>query len=282
MNKTTIQSATIADTPGSFARINLLTVIAIAICSYLLGTIIHEVLGHGLAALILGLHPTRVTSVDLEVSFTGADPWRARAVDAAGCAGNLVGALIAMGLLRTLRHANTNARYFLWLLATINLFIVGGYLVFPTLLGFGDWISFTKGLEPLALWRIGLIVLGCGVLILALWWSVRAIDPFLGQGVRNRHRRANQLATIAYLAGSIISTLAGMFNPTSPQLILISAAAASFGGTCFLVFLNVFIGKSSPATPATPLTPTRSLPWLVLGAFALLVYFVVLGPGLPR
>lgn len=282
MNSPTTHSSMVSGTEENSARINLLTVSAIAICTYLLGTIIHEALGHGLVALLLGLHPTRVTSVDLEVSFAGVAPWRARAVDAAGCAGNLVGALIAMSLLRTLRRAGANTRYFLWLLAALNLFIVGGYLVFPTLLGFGDWVSFTGGLEPLIIWRVGLIALGVVVLILALWWSVRALDPFLGHGSRTRHRRANQLATVAYFVGSSISTLAGVFNPTSPQLILVSAAAASFGGTCFLVFLNVFVGRSATATPALPLSPTRSLGWLTLGVLALGVYIGVLGPGLPR
>jgi hypothetical protein len=34
-----------------------------------------------------------------------------------------------------------------------------------------------------------------------------------------------------YLVGGAVNTLAGIFNPDSPLVVLTSAAAASFGGT---------------------------------------------------
>lgn len=73
-----------------------------------------------------------------------------------------------------------------------------------------------------------------------------------------------------------------MLNPTSPILILISAAASSFGGTAFLLWIPLAVVKRRATTPDSPLTPRRDWVWIGLGIVALVVYFVVLGPGLPR
>ena len=265
----------------SATHIDLLTIIAIAIVTYLASTIMHEALGHGLVSLVLGMHPTHVTSVDLEVSFTGVTAWKIRAVAAAGCGANVVLALIAIALFLTLRAKTSAAtRFFLWLLATNNLLIPGGYMMVLTFVGFGDWNDFVQGLSNGFAWRLAITMVGIVISLLGLFWGMRSIDPFLGRKVRGK--RALTLTLTAYLAGSIANTLAGILNPTSAILIITSAAASSFGGTIWLLWINAGVSKPRATTPQDALTPKRSLLWLVLGMLALLIYFLVLGPGLPR
>src|SRR5260370_36131611 len=52
-----------------------------------------------------------------------------------------------------------------------------------------------------------------------------------------RVRRARQLALAPYLTSGILSCVAGALNPVGPLLILISAAAASFGGHSGLAWM---------------------------------------------
>ena len=272
-----VENSSVAET---VAHIDILTVSAIAIVTFLISTIAHEALGHGLASLLVGLHPTRVTSVDLEVSFTNIPAWKVRVVAAAGCVANLVLAGIAIILLRVLRTVTPTTRFFLWLLGTNNLLIPGGYMMVLTFVGIGDWNDFVQSLPNVFVWQLGITLLGVIISLTGLFWGARNIDPFLG--TQKRGRRALTLTLTAYLAGATANTLAGILNPTSPLLILISAAASSFGGTIWLLWINAFVQRPRPTTPAIALTPQRNWLWIVLGIVALLVYFLLLGPGLPR
>ncbi len=282
MSTSSVKSSASTLSINTSARIDILTVIAIAIVTYLLSTIAHEALGHGLAAVLVGLHVQKVTSVDLEVSFVGVPAWKVRTVAAAGCIANLALALLAMGILRVGFVKAPATRFFLWLLATNNLLIPGGYLMVLTFLGIGDWNDFVQGLPQVFLWRLGLTLLGVLLSFTGLFWGIRNIDPFLGRDTHLRGRRAFALTITAYIAGSTANTIAGVLNPTSPTLILISAAASSFGGTIWILWINAFIRRTRATTPEIALVPQRSWIWIMLGVLALFIYMLVLGPGLPR
>lgn len=66
------------------------------------------------------------------------------------------------------------------------------------------------------------------------------------------------------------------------ELIPISAAAASFGGNAFLVWLPLWGHEESATTPREPLIVGCSWPWIAAGVVALLLRVVGFGPGLPR
>ena len=94
-------------------------------------------------------------------------------------------------------------------------------------------------------------------------------------------RRAVVLTVIPYVAGGLLSCVAGMFNPVGMVLIAISAAAATFGGTSGLAWMaQLMKAIPFPGAPPMPLQAiTRSWPWIAV-AFVLAVIFVtVLGPG---
>jgi hypothetical protein len=52
-----------------------------------------------------------------------------------------------------------------------------------------------------------------------------------------RVRRARQFAVTSYLIAGVLACIAGALNPVRPLLILISAAAASFGGNSGLAWM---------------------------------------------
>jgi hypothetical protein len=280
-----VKTLTPSSTLEKVASIDALTVGAVGVCAYLLASITHEALGHGLAALILGLHPQHVSSVDLVVSFTGVPDWQRRIVDAAGCGAQVLVALLTLALMRLTPKGSPTTRYFLWLFSTINLIIPGGYLMVLTFAGFGDWYDFIQGLPSPLTWQIGLTLLGVLISLAGLFAGARNLEPFAGHattGPQARRKRRVRLTFIPYFAGSAAWTISAIFNPDSPVLILISGAAASFGGTAFLMLINSVSRKAPPDSPDVPLTPTRDWLWVGFGAASVLIYLVVLGPGLPR
>ena len=114
--------------------------------------------------------------------------------------------------------------------------------------------------------------------------SLHRIGPTQVGLVTKRFGFAMQLVLTSYLVGSTALTLAGVLNPDGAILVLISAAAGSFGGTICLFWTGYVAARLPPHadTPHAPRVVTRKAGWLVAGAVALIILFAVLGPGIPR
>jgi len=275
-------SNTLNVTDHTAPRNDLFTIGAIAVIAYLLSVMIHEALGHGVAALLVGGHIQHITSLDVAYTGTTAGTWADRFVAAAGCLAQLIAAGILYTFYRRSQTLAPDRRYFLWLFTHINLLIPGGYLMALSFVSFGDWNEFVQGLPAPIIWRSALTLLGIGISFAALRSGSRGLQSFIGIVPHDRERRANTLTIAPYLFGGAINTLAGIFNPDSPALIITSAAAASFGGTIFLFWTGFVAGMTKAQPGASTIAVTRSVPWLSAGVVAVLIYFFVLGPGLPR
>jgi hypothetical protein len=259
---------------------DLLTIGAIALLVGLIGTIVHEALGHGLAVIAVGGQLLRVTSVDAEFPDAGIGEWARRFIAAAGIIANLIVGLLAFGGLRAARRATW--RYFLWLLGFSNLLVGGGYLLALSFASFGDVHQFVQGLPNRTLWQLGSTALGVLISFAARRVGLRLLDPFLGWERTARRRRALGLALLPYFVIGLASVAAGALNPTDPLLILTSAGASSFGGNAFMAWLPLWVRAECPTTPREPLTIVRSWPWIIAGIVALAIRLIVLGPGVPR
>ncbi len=258
---------------------------AVGILVYFLGSAIHEALGHGLAAMAVGLHPQRVSSVDLVVSFHGVPLGKMRLVAAAGCIANLVAAGVALMVWDFAAHWSPPTRFFWWLLGTVNLLIPGGYMMVGGPIGFGDWGDFERGLQPLWEWKAGLAVIGLAISLVGLWWGVRhlpALLPAAPPGGSGPARAVWRLTLGPYLAGGCATVAAAAFNPTSPLLIATAAAASSFGGTAWLVWVGAIVVRRPQRARGGAVGWARDYRWIGAGAAALALYLAVLGPGLPR
>jgi hypothetical protein len=259
-----------------------MTVGAIAVVAYCLANIIHEGLGHGGACLLVGGRPQILNAVFFQCDEAGLARGATRIVAAAGSVLNLIaaGGLGAIGHLS--KRSSPSARYFLWLLIAVNLLTAFGYLLFSGIGGFGDWAAVIDGLpETLAL-RVIEIALG-GVLYFVvaprLLW--RGLTPFLGIDSKERAERAKTLTVFPYLVGGATYVAAGLLNPQGMKLVLLSGAAASFGGTSLLAWFFTQRARQPEPEPmdANALGIPRSIGWIALAAATLAVFVGVLGRG---
>ena len=86
---------------------------------------------------------------------------------------------------------------------------------------------------------------------------------------------------IPYLVGAALYVAAGLLNPVGPRLVLISAAAASLGGTSGLAWMAQLLRNERRFPPPADPGPgiPRTVPWLAAGALVAILFVFVLGPG---
>jgi hypothetical protein len=249
---------------------------AIAILAYMLGNVSHEGLGHGGACLLVGAKPLVLSSVHFECSADS------RLVMAGGTMVNLLAgaAFFFLGRLTTPRYARL--KYFFWIAMAVNLYSGTGYFLFSGIGGIGDWGDFIQGLGPQWPWRIGLTILGGVTYFLAARITLLELRPLIGSKKGERYRYALRLTAIPYFAGGILMCIAGALNPKGMILILISAAASTFGGTSGLLWATNWLNRGSMipyGPPAEPVPIDRSWPLIATAGVAAVVFICVLGPS---
>jgi len=258
------------------APVDALTVGAIGILAYMLGNVLHEGAGHGGACLLVGAKPLVLSSVHFECSLDS------RLVMAGGTLVNLLAGAVFFALERFTGRSYPRLMYFFWISMTVNLFTGTGYFLFSGIGGIGDWGEFIQGLGPQWLWRIGLTLFGAVTYLLAARISLLELRPLIGSNKEQRYPRAVRLSAIPYFAGGILMCIAGALNPKGMILILISAAASTFGGTSGLMWSTNWLNRGTMipcGPPAEPMPIHRSW-WLIVGACAIAIAFIaVLGPS---
>lgn len=232
---------------------------------------VHEALGHGTASLLTS---DRMLSLST-VAIQSATP--SRFVSAAGTSANcIVGALSFLLLSRVQKL--TPSAYFLWIFGAYNL-LNSGYLVVSALLNSGDWASVIAGLSPPWLWRCGLAITGAALYVLAIRWAASILIHLVKNG-EVAPRDLQRLVWPAYLAGGVVMTVASIFNPISPSLILLSGAGASFGLNCGLLFLPGIAAKDAGSQTVVARRIPLSCFWLALALVVASIFIGVLGPGI--
>jgi hypothetical protein len=253
---------------------DLFTIAAIAVVATVITDFIHEGLGHGGMCMATGGQPLVLSTVHFECS---ADT---RLVAAGGTLANLIFGALFFVAERAVRQT-ASWRYFFWLLMTFNLFDAGGYFLFSGVGNFGDWAVVVAGWQPAWAWRVGLIALGTVTyFFLFVPLCLRELRPFLGRDDRIRVGRARELTLTPYLTAGILSCVAGALNPVGPLLILVSAAAASFGGKSGLAWMWTLL--HNPRIPSSELQMSeieRSLRWIVAAVILATMFIAGLGPG---
>lgn len=254
--------------------LDLCTIAAIAVSAAVITDFIHEGLGHGGMCLATGAKPLVLSTVHFECS---ADT---RLVAAGGTLANLIFGALFWSAARAVKQA-APWRYFFWLLMTLNLFDAGGYFLFSGIGNFGDWAAVVAGWQPPWAWRVALVALGAVTyFLLFVPLCVRELRPFLGKDAEIRVRRARQLTVVPYLTGGILSCAAGALNPVGPLLILVSAAAASFGGHSGLAWMWTLLhGPRIPSSELQMPEIERNRGWMIVAAILAIMFIAGLGPG---
>jgi hypothetical protein len=253
---------------------DLFTIAAIAMVATVITDFIHEGLGHGGLCVATGGQPLVLSTVHFECS---ADT---RLVAAAGTLANLIFGSVFFVAERAVKQS-ASWRYFFWLLMTFNLFDAGGYFLFSGVGNFGDWAAVVAGWQPAWAWRVGLIALGTiTYFFLFVPLCLRELRPFLGRDDRVRVGRARELTLTPYLTAGILSCVAGALNPVGPLLILVSAAAASFGGKSGLAWMWTLLHNPGIASSELQMPEIeRSLGWIVAAVILAAMFIAGLGPG---
>lgn len=265
------------------AALHLPTLIAIAVVAYALTNVAHEGLGHGGMCVAMGGEPRVLNAVYFDCGRGSVTDAGSRWISAGGTLTNLAFAALTALLLRARLVPAATGRYFLWLFLTLNLLQAFGYWMFSGLGGIGDWNAVVAGWPHYVLWRVALAVVGTAAyLFIAIPIALRGMERFLGAAEPPRLARARRLTLPAYLAGGALYVTAGLLNPESPMLVLISAAAASFGGASALAWMTQLLRNRERFPPASAPADgiARSWPWLATAVLVAAIFIGVLGPGI--
>jgi hypothetical protein len=85
---------------------------------------------------------------------------------------------------------------------------------------------------------------------------------------------------VPYLTAGILSCVAGGLNPVGPRVILISAAAASFGGHSGLAWMwNLLHNPRIPSSEFQMAEIKRSRGWIIAAVVLAIGFIAGLGPG---
>jgi hypothetical protein len=253
------------------SQFNAFTLVAIGALACIAADMVHEAVGHGTASLLMS-DPIQSLST---VAIQNASP--SRFVSAAGTTANLIVGVLSLLLLRRVRKLTPSA-YFLWLFGAFNLFNVG-YLVASACMNSGDWAAVISGLSPSWLWRCVLGLVGTIFYVLSLRWVASFAINFVN------HRQvaigdSRRLVWPAYLAAGAVMTVASIFNPISPSLILVSGIGASFGLNCGFLFMPLLIARNSTDQGVGEGRIPYSALWLIVSVFICGLFIGILGPGI--
>ena len=260
-----------------------LTLIAISALAYITAAGLHEHLGHTLACILLGSHPTEIGAFYVNCDYTGMSDLSIRLVALAGPLVSLLLGLVSFSILRRRPPRSYAVYYFVWLLGSIALMAATGYLLFSGITGIGDFGTSRDGLiyqaAPELLWRILLTLAGTASYAYVAYIAVRTIDPHIRGEGRRRIRYASLMALTSYLTGACVSIAIGLFNPHGLVIVLSSSAASSLGASSGLLWMMQWLDRKRQVS-SPGLTFRRSWAWIAAGAVVTILYALVLGPTL--
>jgi hypothetical protein len=133
-----------------------------------------------------------------------------------------------------------------------------------------------KGLSPVWAWRVGFALLGAVSYFGAALLLARELVQIAG----SNETRLRRMTWTIYFAGGLTACLAGVWNPMGWKLVLISAAASSFGGASGLLWIPSVASRCNKDTVSITNTIPRLQGVLIATAVLLALYVWFLGRGI--
>ena len=144
--------------------------------------------------------------------------------------------------------------------------------MYSGIFGFGDWQEVIRGLPHQSALRIGMTLFGAILYVAVVRLLAVVVAPFCPQG-----RTYNVVGRLPYLAAGVFSCLAGILDPLGLRLLILSTAAAAFGGSSGLLWADALLPRGD-AQP--PLRVRRQPVWWAAAIVGGLAYILILGPGI--
>ena len=263
--------------PDRGIEMDVLTMIAVSTAAWALTDVLHEIVGHGGAAVLLGIPVRAVSTTTIFADWDQIQSMaEVRFIHASATVLNLVTAGLALLALRSPRVTSPATRYFLWVFATISLVIVTLNLIVG-----GDWSVVIEGMEPAGLWRAGILAAG---ILAAIVNHVLPLKLWLPD-LRGRRRLQLKITATPVLVLLVVQTLSVLGSPftavprdSGTNALVTSVALTLFFGV-WLALVNLIPVPRSTA-PVESIRLARSKAWLAVGLVVAVFFIGVLGPGL--
>ena len=165
---------------GQQINIDIPTLISISIIAYIIQNILHEFIGHGGAAMLVGGKIISLSTAYLEHDLNSVNESGRRIVAAAGSIVNILAGLLCWILLKGQKNKTSAWTFFIWLSMTVNLLTGTGYFLFSGVAGIGDWNVVIEGVEGYWLWRIILTLSGIILYLLTILLALHELTFFIG------------------------------------------------------------------------------------------------------
>lgn len=260
-----------------FARLDTLTLMAVSLLVGLLGSLIHEGLGHAGLALALGARGVSVGSAVMNYDQASARELARRLIALAGPLASAAQGVVGLAALRRTRSVGPGW-YFWWLLGHTGLFVAAGYMLALSFAPFGDVHEVVRGLALAPLWRTCSTVLGAALAYWAMVHAARTLSSHLPDAAAERRNWTLRLTLIPYLLVGLVAVLATLVGTRDLFLTLASAGAASFGSGILLVWVNFVLPRLRRLPPPGELLSVpRTASWLLIGGAALLAWVWLAG-----
>ncbi len=268
------------DTTKKNLSLDLLTILAVGIISFVINNVLHEGLGHGGACLLVGGTPLALSSAHFDCNMAAVSDAGIRFIAAAGTLVNFLFVFIFWLAFKNLKVKSPIGRYFLWFIMSGSYFVAAGYPLFSGVIGVGDWIDVVNGWQPVWLWRLLLSMIGLVLYVYGIWFALRELKTLIGSNPTERPARAFRLTLFPYLAGAIASSLGAWFNPNGAFVIFTSAAAAFGGYSAFAWMSQMLDTKWFSETSDEFVTIDRNWAWIAVAVLLALVHIFILGPSI--
>ncbi len=249
---------------------DLATTLAIGVTASLAQFVIHELVGHGSACLIVGGRILAVAPLWMRCSVDH------RLMVLAGPMANLVAGTVCWMILRASPPRTSAVRLFLWLSIAFQWLVATGYLAVGAGSGFGDWPVI---LPALSAWpaRLAAIVVATGCYLLTLRGLARLGVQRLGASLLEepRLRRVGLFPALAAAAVAVLAELVGRrLQPLRLALALGCTAVVGWS----LLALPRFVAPRAARDDHLPVR--RSVGWIVRGAAVAVGFIALFGPAL--
>ncbi len=252
---------------GSPRTNDWLTIAAVSALACILQDVLHEGLGHGVTAWLIGAHQITMSTVALQSDI------ETRWVSANGTLVNLVAAAVLWLLLLRSKRFHAVTHYFLVIAMAGNLFAGTGYFLFSGVANFGDWKQVIAGLHPQWAWRVGLIILAA----VSYYASMMLVAAKL-RAFRSRNSRSFRwICWTPYFTDAMLAGVAAAFSPLGLFYMIASALPSTLGANSGLLWLPTIMHRDVNQE-ALPIP--RSIPWIVAAAIASVFFVFVLGHGI--